>query len=112
MVDWEKLEKVMLRLGFDEALLGTGYIREAVGIWDDSPHCSLTKELYPEVARQFGTTPTRAERAMRHAIETASLRGSQREWDEIFGFSIDPEKGRPVNGSLIARLARVCRIWA
>lgn len=107
MIDWKKLEKVMLRLGFDDYVKGTDYLREAVRIWDARPHLALSKELYPEIARKYGTRWTCVERAIRHASESAMLRGEQKAWEDYFGASYKCEIGRPTCGQLISRLARV-----
>lgn len=106
MVNEEKLEKVLLDLGYPERLSGTRYLREAVGLF--VPGMAITKELYPAVARLNGTTPSRIERAIRHATQTAWGRGSVSTQEQIFGYSVNPETGIPTNGELVARLARIC----
>lgn len=106
MINEEKLEKVLLDLGYPESLSGTRYLREAVGLF--LPGMAITKELYPQVARLNGTTPSRIERAIRHATQTAWCRGSITLQELLFGSSINPQTGVPTNGELVARLARVC----
>ena len=109
MIDCKKLDALMLDLGFDDFVRGTQYIRQAVQIWDVLPHCSMTKKVYPEIAAVSDTTASRVERAMRHAIEKASLRGSARVWADAFGCSISVDSGKPTNGQFVARLAMLCR---
>ena len=106
MINEEKLEKVLLDLGYPELLSGTRYLREAVGLY--VPGMAITKELYPAVARLNGSTPSRIERAIRHATQTAWCRGSIMVQEMMFGSTINPETGIPTNGELVARLARVC----
>lgn len=106
-IDEVKLDEVLLTLGHDDFTRGTAYIRTGVKLYE--PQMPMSKELYPAVARQHGSTGARVERAMRHAIEKAWSRGSIDEQRRVFGWSVDPEKGRPCVGEYIARLARECR---
>ena len=101
-----KMDAVLLELGFDDFCKGTAQLRTAIRVY--VPDMSMTKELYPYVAMQHNTTPSRAERAMRHVIEKAWLRGNVEAQRKYFGWSVDPEKGRPGVGEFIARLSRVC----
>lgn len=101
-----KLDRIMNELGHSENLLGTGYIRSAVEMY--RPGMSITKELYPAIAKAADSTGPRVERAMRHSIEKAWERGSIYAQENYFGYSIDPEKGRPTVSEYIARMARLC----
>lgn len=101
------LEAAMLDLGFTESNRGTGYLRMAVKLYE--PGMSITKELYPAIARANNTLPTRVERCMRHAIDAAWLRGSDEAQRRLFGYTVNPEMGRPTVGEFIARMARYCR---
>lgn len=101
-----KMDEVLLELGFDDFCKGTAQLRTAIRAY--VPNISFTRELYPYVAMMHNTTPTRAERAMRHAIEKAWSRGNIDEQRRVFGWSVDPEKGRPNVGAFIARMNRVC----
>lgn len=107
MVDEVKMDAVLLTLGHDDFNRGTAYIRTAVKLY--KPEVPMTKVLYPAVARLHGSTGSRVERAMRHAIEKAWSRGCYDEQRRVFGWSVDPDKGRPCVGEYIARLARECR---
>ncbi len=106
-INKQELDHKMLRLGFRENILGTAMLREAVQIWE--PGMGITKELYPILAKKFGSTATRVERAMRHAITTAWERGDTQTILSCFGYSVDPFRGAPTVSEFVARMARVCR---
>lgn len=63
---------------------------------------SITKILYPTIAKKYETTPSRVERAIRHAIEVAWSRGKMDTIDELFGYTISNGKGKPTNSEFIA----------
>ena len=94
----------MNELGHAERQSGTGYIREAVSIYERG--MAMTKELYPALAKAAGSTPSRVERTMRHSIQSAWGRGSIDEQRRLFGYSVDPERGVPCVSEYVARLAR------
>ncbi len=91
---------------------GYRYLREAVSILLRSANapCYVTKEIYPAVARRFGTTVSRVERAMRHAIEIAWDRGDVDVITECFGYTVSPSRGKPTNGEFIALVADAVRM--
>ena len=66
---------------------------------------SITKILYPMIAKKFSTTPSRVERAIRHAIEVAWSRGKLDTLDELFGYTVSNGKGKPTNSEFIALIA-------
>lgn len=66
---------------------------------------AVTKVLYPEVARRFSTTPSRVERAIRHAIEVAWDRGDLETLQKYFGYTVNSAKGKPTNSEFIAMIA-------
>ena len=66
---------------------------------------AVTKVLYPEVAQKFGTTASRVERAIRHAIEVAWDRGDLDTLQKYFGFTVSNSKGKPTNSEFIAMIA-------
>lgn len=66
--------------------------------------------LYPEIAKKFKTTPSRVERAIRHAIEVAWSRGEQASVERIFGYTISAAKGKPTNSEFIAMIADKLRL--
>ena len=65
----------------------------------------MTKVLYPEVAKRFSTTPSRVERAIRHAIEVAWDRGDLETLQKYFGYTVSNSKGKPTNSEFIAMIA-------
>jgi len=71
---------------------------------------SITKILYPSIAKQHGTTPSRVERAIRHAIEVAWSRGRMETLDALFGYTINTGKGKPTNSEFIALIADKIRL--
>ena len=106
-IDEAKMDNVLLELGHDDFNRGTAYLREAVTLY--RPGMALTKELYPALAKAHRTTPGAIERSMRHSIEKAWSRGDYHAQSRYFGYSIDPDTGRPTVGEYMARLARICR---
>ena len=66
---------------------------------------AVTKVLYPEVARRYNTTPSRVERAIRHAIEVAWDRGNVEVLEQYFGYTINSSRGKPTNSEFIAMIA-------
>lgn len=66
---------------------------------------AVTKVLYPEVAQRFGTTASRVERAIRHAIEVAWDRGDIETLQKYFGYTVSNSKGKPTNSEFIAMIA-------
>lgn len=101
------LDVYLKKLGFRENLTGTHMIRRAVPLW--RPGCRITKDIYPEVAKQCGSTASRVERGIRHAIETSFDRADPDYLAEVFGGTIDPGRGKPCNAEFIAMMARACR---
>lgn len=71
---------------------------------------AVTKQLYPDIAREHGTTDTRVERAIRHAIEVAWERGNIDMIHELFGYTIQADKGKPTNSEFIALMADRIRL--
>lgn len=106
-IDTKELDHHMLMLGFRENLSGTEMLRIAVKEWE--PGMGITKELYPMIARKVGSTPTRVERCMRKAIESAFERGSVGTITSLFGYTLKPEKCAPTVSEFVARMSVVCR---
>lgn len=102
-----KLDETLLDLGYPAHLSGTEYIRTACRVY--RPGQSITRELYPAIAAAHDTTPNRVERAIRHATEIAFCRCDYQTQLRYFGASISPDKGKPTNAELIARLERLTR---
>ena len=87
-------------------------MREAITITinnKDVSH-SITKNLYPAVAEKFNSTASRVERSIRHAILVAWSRGQVEVINKIFGYTINPEKGKPTNSQFIAMVADMLRL--
>ena len=71
---------------------------------------SITKQLYPSIAQKFDTTPSRVERAIRHAIEVAWGRGELDTLNSLFGYTVNGGKGKPTNSEFIALIADKIRL--
>ena len=101
------ITEIIHDIGVPAHIKGYHYLREAIGlcIRDDEFINSITKLLYPTVAKTFSTTSSRVERAIRHAIEVAWNRGREEVLTDIFGYTIDTNKGKPTNGEFIAMIS-------
>lgn len=98
---------IIHEIGVPAHIKGYQYLREAIilTINDMDMINAVTKVLYPEVARKFGTTPSRVERAIRHAIEVAWDRGDIEVLQKFFGYTVSNIKGKPTNSEFIAMIA-------
>ncbi|MBE7022763.1 MAG: sporulation transcription factor Spo0A [Ruminococcaceae bacterium] len=103
---------VIHEIGVPAHIKGYNYLREAISlcIQDKEFINSITKLLYPTVARNYQTTSSRVERAIRHAIEVAWSRGREEILNSIFGYTIDTNKGKPTNGEFIAMISDSIRL--
>lgn len=99
-------------LGVPAHIKGYQYLREAImmSVDDMDTLNSITKILYPSIAKKFDTTPSRVERAIRHAIEVAWSRGKMETLDALFGYTINTGKGKPTNSEFIALIADKIRL--
>ena len=99
-------------IGVPAHIKGYQYLREAImmSVEDPGMISSITKILYPTIAKRFQTTPSRVERAIRHAIEVAWSRGRMEALDSLFGYTIDTGKGKPTNSEFIALIADKIRL--
>ena len=102
----EKLDGLLLELGFDEFVNGTEFLRRAVRRYDRREKLTA---LYDELGKAAGCTGAAYERGIRHAKEKAMARGDFHAWTRVFGWTVNPYTGGVTNGELIARLARLCR---
>ncbi|QGP94058.1 Stage 0 sporulation protein A [Neomoorella glycerini] len=109
-----EVTRIIHQMGVPAHIKGYQYLREAIlmVIDDISLLGAVTKELYPLVARKFMTTPSRVERAIRHAIELAWDRGNVEMMNKFFGYTINVERGKPTNSEFIAMIADKLRIGA
>ena len=98
---------VIHEIGVPAHIKGYQYLREAIMIAVDDMDVinAVTKVLYPEVAKRFSTTPSRVERAIRHAIEVAWGRGELDTLNSLFGYTVNGGKGKPTNSEFIALIA-------
>lgn len=99
--------EIMLDMGVPAHLKGYHYLRAAIIIArkDMEVVGSVTKLLYPEIAKQFKTTEQKVERAIRNAIEVSWTRGNAATFEELFGYSALTGQGRPTNSEYIAQIA-------
>ncbi|MBO4937376.1 MAG: sporulation initiation factor Spo0A C-terminal domain-containing protein [Oscillospiraceae bacterium] len=105
------IEDSLTNFGMPNNILGFDYTAEAIrlAVEDREILKEVTTRLYPSVARTHQTTPSRAERAIRHGIELCWNRCDLDLLNAYFGNSVDPEKGKPTNSQFIARVASVIR---
>ena len=103
---------IIHEIGVPAHIKGYQYLREAIliAVEDMDVINAVTKVLYPEVAKRFGTTASRVERAIRHAIEVAWSRGKMDTINEIFGYTVSNGKGKPTNSEFIALIADKIRL--
>ena len=99
-------------IGVPAHIKGYQYLREAImmSVEDIEMLNSTTKILYPSIAKKYQTTPSRVERAIRHAIEVAWSRGKMETLDSLFGYTINLGKGKPTNSEFIALIADKIRL--
>ena len=107
-----RVTEIMHEIGVPAHIKGYGYIREAIILSAETPEYinAVTKQLYPAVASRFGTTPSRVERAIRHAIEVAWDRGDLEVLQKYFGYTVSSVKGKPTNSEFIAIIADRLRL--
>ncbi len=99
--------RIIHEIGVPAHIKGYQYLREAIiiAVNDMDVINAITKVLYPQVAKAFGTTPSRVERAIRHAIEVAWDRGDLDTLQRFFGYTVSNTKGKPTNSEFIALIA-------
>ncbi len=99
-------------IGVPAHIKGYQYLREAImmSVEDVEMLGSITKVLYPTIAKKYQTTPSRVERAIRHAIEVAWSRGRMETLDALFGYTVNTGKGKPTNSEFIALIADKIRL--
>ena len=100
------------QIGVPAHIKGYHYLREAILLSVEDPEVmnAVTKVLYPTVAKKFATTPSRVERAIRHAIEVAWDRGDVETLNAYFGYTIHNSRGKPTNSEFIAMLSDKLRL--
>ena len=107
-----KITGILHEIGVPAHIRGYHYMREAImmAVEDLDILNYITKELYPTIAKKCNTTPSRVERAIRHAIEVAWSRGKVEIIDSMFGYTISNHKGKPTNSEFIALIADRLRL--
>ncbi len=111
--DLEKdVTDIIHEIGVPAHIKGYQYLREAIMMSVNDPEMlsSITKILYPTIAKKYQTTSSRVERAIRHAIEVAWSRGKMETLDAMFGYTINNGKGKPTNSEFVALIADKIRL--
>jgi len=103
----ERITNILHDIGVPAHIKGYGYVRHAILLATEDPEMinAVTKLLYPSVAKHFGTTASRVERAIRHAIEVAWDRGDLDTLQSYFGYTVNSAKGKPTNSEFIAMIS-------
>jgi len=104
--------EIIHEVGVPAHIKGYQYLRDAIvmSVKDMDMLNSITKVLYPTIAKKYQTTPSRVERAIRHAIEVAWSRGRMDTLDNMFGYTINRGKGKPTNSEFIALITDRIRL--
>lgn len=107
-----EITNIIHEIGVPAHIKGYLYLREAIKMVIDNVELlgAVTKELYPSIAKNFNTTPSRVERAIRHAIEVAWSRGKVDTINQLFGYTVHTTKGKPTNSEFIAMIADKLRL--
>lgn len=103
---------IIHEIGVPAHIKGYQYLRDAImmSVNDGEMLNSITKLLYPSIAKRHKTTPSRVERAIRHAIEVAWSRGKMDTIDALFGYTVNNGKGKPTNSEFVALIADKIRL--
>lgn len=106
------ITEIMLDVGVPAHLKGYHYLRDAILLTGKNMEVvtSVTKLLYPTIARRFKTTDQKVERAIRNAIEVSWYRGNVETLEKMFGYSVSSGRTRPTNSEYIARIADKVRL--
>lgn len=107
-----RIFKFQTQLGIRSNIKGYNYIKTAITLaYNDSTILeSVTKRLYPDIAKIYNTTASRVERAIRHAIETAWMNGNVYVINDIFGYSVCADKAKPTNSEFIAHVVNAMQM--
>ncbi len=103
----ERISNIFITVGIPAHIKGYQFLREAIKMSIENPEIvnSITKKLYPCIAERFETSPSKVERAIRHAIEVAWNRGKIENINNIFGLHVYETNEKPTNGEFIALVA-------
>lgn len=104
--------QMLHEIGIPAHIKGYQYLRDAIimSVQDSEMLSSVTKILYPTIAKKHQTTPSRVERAIRHAIEVAWSRGKMDTINDLFGYTVSGGKGKPTNSEFVALIADKIRL--
>lgn len=107
-----QVTELILQIGIPAHIKGYHFVRSAIIMAVESPDTinAITKIVYPTIAKEYQTSSSRVERAIRHAIEVAWDRGDVDTLNSIFGYSINSSKGKPTNSEFIAMLSDKLRL--
>jgi len=107
-----EVTRMIHQMGVPAHVKGYQYLRDAIVcvVQDVALLGAVTKELYPMIAEKYNTTPSRVERAIRHAIELAWDRGNIEFMNRFFGYTINVDRGKPTNSEFIAMVADKLRM--
>ncbi|MGI6226405.1 MAG: sporulation transcription factor Spo0A [Peptococcales bacterium] len=107
-----EVTNIIHQMGVPAHIKGYQYLRDAILLVIDEVSLlgAVTKELYPMIAERYNTTPSRVERAIRHAIELAWDRGNVDMMNKFFGYTINLDRGKPTNSEFIAMVADKLRL--
>ena len=107
-----KVTNLIHEIGVPAHIKGYQYLRDGIMMVVNNIEIinQITKQLYPDLAKKYKTTPSRVERAIRHAIEVAWNRGQIETTQNIFGYTVNSNKGKPTNSEFIAMIADKLRL--
>jgi len=107
-----QITNIIHEIGIPAHIKGYFYIREAIYMVINNVELlsAVTKELYPSIASKYNTTPSRVERAIRHAIEVAWSRGCVETLNSLFGYTTTKDRGKPTNSEFIAMISDKLRM--
>lgn len=108
----QRITGILQEIGIPAHIKGYKYLRTAIemAVKDQTLIDAVTKVLYPDVAKEYGTTASRVERGIRHAIEVAWDRGDLDTLQKYFGYTVSNAKGKPTNSEFIAMIADKLRL--
>ena len=108
----KRVTDLIHELGIPAHIKGYHYLRDSIMMAVDDMDVlnAVTKVLYPTVAKRYQTTPSRVERAIRHAIEVSWSRGKLDTLQELFAYTVSTGKGKPTNSEFIALIADMLRL--
>lgn len=107
-----EVTNIIREIGIPAHIKGYQYLRDAIMMIISEMELlgAVTKVLYPMIAEKYSTTPSRVERAIRHAIEVAWSRGNMEMINRLFGYTVKLEKGKPTNSEFMAMIADKLRM--